>query len=145
MAIPRYRGSVPAVRLGDASSVILAGLKRKFTDLDGAALMSLQGAPPTTPAFQQDVSYSPAGDFFGIFANGHGLRLRSRARTLIAALIASQLLFACNWAIAKEPEKIRHTARIISEVDVDNTSPAIWCYDTEPAFCIQQGPNGLSI
>jgi hypothetical protein len=35
---------------------------------------------------------------------------------------------------AKSPEKNSHTARVILEIDVDDASRAVWCYDTEPAF-----------
>jgi hypothetical protein len=64
----------------------------------------------------------------------YGLRLRSWASICIATLIASQLLFACTRAAAGSPEKHFHTASIIQEIDADDSSLAVWCYDTEPAF-----------
>jgi hypothetical protein len=127
------RGSAPAGRFGDTRSPILRELQRRSAAPDESAPTSVQGAASATPAFQRDAAYSPTGDFFGNFSNGRGQRSRSRACIFIATLIASQLLFACIWAAAKSPEKKSPTARII-EIDIDDTSPAVWCYDTEPAF-----------
>jgi hypothetical protein len=132
------RGSVPGRRFGDTGSPILRALRRRSAAPNGSAPISVRGATQATPAFQQDAACSSTGDFSGNITNGLGLRLRSRARIFIATLIASQLLFACSWAAAKSPEKRFHTASIISEVDVDNTSAAVWCYDTEPAFVISK-------
>jgi hypothetical protein len=69
----------------------------------------------------------------------YGLRLRSWACICIATLIASQLLFACIRAAAGSPEKHFPAASIIQEVDADDSSPAFWCYDTEPAFAFSKG------
>ena len=132
------RSSVPAGRFGDTSTPITCEPRRRSAAPDGSAPMPVRGIVPATPRFQRDAAFSPAGEFFGNVSNGRGLRLRSRGCIFIATLIASQLLFSCIWAAAKSPEKHSHTARIILEIDVDNPSPPVWCYDTEPAFVISK-------
>jgi hypothetical protein len=67
-------------------------------------------------------------------SKGNGLRQGSRKFICIATLVASQLLFACVWAVAQSPKINSHTASIAQDVDVPDTSGANWCYDTGPAF-----------